>query len=193
MFTKATSHRIARCHSMHMHKERQWREDSHRSAIAVRCFRYFCGCWCRDVDFYRRGINTEGGRGEILKQWHTCVLSVCLTVLFHPWQRHSNLLKERLDIMSSFCGCLHEHDIKLRWFCGCFFESHLSIEVPNRISEWRSCRRSITDRLSERSALFPTRTIITSFPLSERTSSIHFDVDMKDWRSEICYCQRTIS
>lgn len=39
-------------------------------------------------------------------------------------------------------------------------------------------------RLSDRSALFPTSTIITSFPLSDRTSSIHFVVDKKDARSK---------
>lgn len=37
--------------------------------------------------------------------------------------------------------------------------------------------------MSERSALLPTSTIITSFPRSDRTSSIHFDVDMNDVRS----------
>lgn len=44
-----------------------------------------------------------------------------------------------------------------------------------------------TCRLSERSALFPTNTMMTSFPLSDRTSSIHFDVDMNDWRSTPIY------
>lgn len=34
-----------------------------------------------------------------------------------------------------------------------------------------------TDRFSERSALLPTRTMMTSFPRSDRTSSIHFEVD----------------
>ena len=35
-------------------------------------------------------------------------------------------------------------------------------------------------RLSDRSALLPTKTIITSFPLSDLTSSIHLDVERKD-------------
>jgi hypothetical protein len=38
-------------------------------------------------------------------------------------------------------------------------------------------------RLSERSALFPTNTMMTSLPRSERTSSIHLVVDMNDCRS----------
>ena len=45
------------------------------------------------------------------------------------------------------------------------------------------CPEGVTDRLSDRSALFPTSTIITSFPRSDRTSSIHFAVDMNDCRS----------
>lgn len=46
--------------------------------------------------------------------------------------------------------------------------------------------RSIVEtsyRLSDKSALLPTSTIMTSFPRSDRTSSIHFVVDKKDWRS----------
>lgn len=39
-------------------------------------------------------------------------------------------------------------------------------------------------RLSDKSALLPTSTIMTSFPRSDRTSSIHFVVDKKDWRSK---------
>ena len=38
-------------------------------------------------------------------------------------------------------------------------------------------------RLSDKSALLPTSTTITSFPRSDRTSSIHFDVDKNDCRS----------
>ena len=38
-------------------------------------------------------------------------------------------------------------------------------------------------RLSAKSALLPTSTTITSFPLSDLTSSIHLDVDRKEARS----------
>lgn len=38
-------------------------------------------------------------------------------------------------------------------------------------------------RLSDRSALLPTKTMMTSFPRSDRTSSIHLEVDMNDCRS----------
>ena len=38
-------------------------------------------------------------------------------------------------------------------------------------------------RLSDKSALLPTKTIMTSFPRSERTSSIHLEVDKNDVRS----------
>jgi len=51
------------------------------------------------------------------------------------------------------------------------------------VEDLRQVAAQATHRLSERSALFPTSTIMTSFPRSERTSSIHFVVDKKDWRS----------
>jgi hypothetical protein len=40
--------------------------------------------------------------------------------------------------------------------------------------------KETANRLSDRSALLPTNTIITSLPRSDLTSSIHFDVDMND-------------
>lgn len=41
-----------------------------------------------------------------------------------------------------------------------------------------------TNRLSDKSALLPTNTIITSLPRSDFTSSIHLDVERKDARSK---------
>lgn len=45
----------------------------------------------------------------------------------------------------------------------------------------------VTSRLSLRSVLLPTRTMITSFPLSARTSSIHFLVFWNDFASRKRY------
>jgi hypothetical protein len=44
----------------------------------------------------------------------------------------------------------------------------------------------VTSRLSFRSVLFPTRTMITSLPRSARTSSIHFLVFWNDFASAQC-------
>jgi hypothetical protein len=45
------------------------------------------------------------------------------------------------------------------------------------------CVVSLTYRLSPRSVLLPTSTIITSFPLSDLTSSIHREVLINEARS----------
>ena len=81
---------------------------------------------------------------------------------------------------SSSVTCLRRHATceKSVWWC-----QNMSVESDSE-----------TNRLSERSALLPTSTMITSFPLSERTSSIHLDVDMNDWRSVVrvrCQPSRT--
>jgi hypothetical protein len=52
--------------------------------------------------------------------------------------------------------------------------------TPTYISKKTHNKRVTTHLLSTRSVLFPTSTMITSLPLSVRTSSIHFEVFKKD-------------
>jgi hypothetical protein len=94
--------------------------------------------------------------------------------------------------MTSLGGCFHEHDPHLCGLCCGFFQCYLSIELGDKKRYLRSVVE-ISYRLSDKSALLPTNTIMTSFPRSDRTSSIHFVVDKKDWRSkwiEIWECGR---
>lgn len=59
----------------------------------------------------------------------------------------------------------------------------LSINIISSFVARSSPSSTDTCLFSERSVLFPTRTIITSFPRSFLTSSIHFEVFKKDARS----------
>lgn len=54
-----------------------------------------------------------------------------------------------------------------------------------KIQRQKEISRGVTDRLSERSVLFPTNMISTSPPRSVLTSSIHFDVWWNEFASEL--------
>ena len=61
----------------------------------------------------------------------------------------------------------------------------LSINIIPSFEDRSSPSSTDTCRLSDKSVLLPTRTMITSFPLSFLTSSIHFDVLRNDARSTV--------
>jgi hypothetical protein len=76
--------------------------------------------------------------------------------------------------------CFHKHDVEFIGPLRSLFHS----DLPTKALGTKGARgEDGSYRLSERSALFPTRTMMTSVPLSERTSSIHLLVDMKEARS----------
>ena len=59
----------------------------------------------------------------------------------------------------------------------------LSMNIIDSFCDLSSPSSIDTCRRSDKSVLFPTRTMMTSFPLSFRTSSIHFEVFRKEARS----------
>ena len=69
----------------------------------------------------------------------------------------------------------------------------LSMNMIPSFDDRSSPSSTETWRLSERSVLFPTSTIITSFPRSFLTSSIHFEVFKNDARSISEECKNNVS
>jgi hypothetical protein len=61
----------------------------------------------------------------------------------------------------------------------------LSINIIPSFVDRSSPSSTDTCLFSDKSVLFPTRTIITSFPRSFLTSSIHFEVLRNDARSDV--------
>ena len=87
---------------------------------------------------------------------------------FHSWKSLCNTLEQSFDIVTCLCRCLDEHDFILLCATLSLLRRHLSTPLANG--------GRFNYRLSLRSVLFPTRTMITSFPRSARTSSTHFAV-----------------
>jgi len=63
----------------------------------------------------------------------------------------------------------------------------VSINMIFSSADFAVASSCVTCRLSDKSALFPTSTMMTSFPRSDRTSSIHFVVERNDARFVISY------
>lgn len=82
-------------------------------------------------------------------------------------------------IITRLCTCLYKHDIIIPRLLFSFFHSHLSDDCQSLTIK----KRESVYLLSFKSVLLPTNTIITSVPLSALTSSIHFDVFKKEFRS----------
>ena len=100
-----------------------------------------------------------------------------LFLLVHARKSVCNLLEKGLDVVASLSRRLDEHDVEFFGALLSFFRRNLStIASTWRLSlgtRFKGGKRKETDRLSFRSVLLPTRTMMTSLPLSERTSSTH--------------------
>ena len=140
---------------------------------------------------WQRGLIITGPFSEIWKQ--KCHHSLCATcksygpMPYHGFQHdkcryYTSKTRKWLGYSTTWLRVICEAwRIQLWCFSWSFLVRYFSAQAERSVISgefWKT-----TDRLSDRSALFPTRTIMTSFPRSARTSSIHLDVERKEARS----------
>lgn len=87
-------------------------------------------------------------------------------------------------IMACFGTCLNKHDIVILGLLFTFFQRHLTREKIHCEQDKEQVDNN-ANRFSFKSTLLPTKTMITSFPRSARTSSIHFSVFANELRSGV--------
>ena len=112
-------------------------------------------------------------------------LAFCVSAFWPSFSIPGSDMAIFLNRLFTLCPALADVSMNMILRPWAFAVASSSVTCLRHLSTYSS-EKSLrcTHRLSDRSALFPTSTTMTSFPRSDRTSSIHFVVERKDCRSE---------